>query len=36
MAVIAADGIHEECGVFAIYTNDEQVASRAYYGLFAL
>ncbi|MBS5916060.1 MAG: amidophosphoribosyltransferase [Clostridiales bacterium] len=36
MAVIAADGIHEECGVFAIYTNNEEVASRAYYGLFAL
>ncbi len=29
--------IHEECGVFGIYTNDlSDVAARAYYGLFAL
>ncbi len=36
MACLTEDGLHEECGVFGIYTKDQNVAEKAYYGLFAL
>ena len=33
---LAADKLHEECGVFGIYSHKDDVALNTYWGLYAL